>query len=116
VGKVYRGKREAGGCTVTVDGEPLDPRLDIKTLSSSGFEWGYEGGGPGQLALAILADHFGDGGKALALFASFRGNVIANLGSEQWILTSDKIESALQGVVEVPMTLAELMDKVRGRG
>lgn len=114
--KVYRGKRGTSGCAVTVDGEPLDPRTDIKTLSSSGFEWGYEGGGPGQLALAVLADHFGDDSKALALFASFRGNVIATLDNEEWVLTSDRIEAALQGVVEVPMTLAELMDKVRWKG
>lgn len=114
--KVYRGKRGTRERIVTVDGEPLDPRLDIKTLSSSGFEWGYDGGGPGQLALAILADHFGDDGMALARFTSFRGDVIASLDHEEWSLTSEKIDAALQGVVEVPMTLSELMDKVRWKG
>ena len=53
------------GVRVTVDGRPLDPRLDLRVLSASGFEWGYDGGGPGQLALAILADQFPGASPAL---------------------------------------------------
>ena len=114
--KVYRGTRESGDCVVTVNGTPLDPRLDLRTLSSEGFEWGYEGGGPSQLALAILADHFADDGKAVNQYRSFRGAVIAMIRDDEWTLDSDRIESSFTGSVEVPMTLNELLDKVRKAG
>lgn len=38
---------------------PLDPKLKLVNHSPTGFSWGYGGSGPAQLALAILADHFG---------------------------------------------------------
>ena len=34
----------------------LDPRYDLQNHSPDGFAWGYEGSGPAQAALAILAD------------------------------------------------------------
>lgn len=62
--KTYKGQRLAEGCEVYVftgDGRsyPLPLRLEIRSHSPTGFEWGYGGSGPAQLALAILADHFG---------------------------------------------------------
>ncbi len=113
--KVYQGNREPDGIRVTVDGQPLDPRFDLRTLSSSGFEWGYDGGGPGQLALAILADHFGDDAKALSQYKNLRSGLIAAIREDAWRLDSATIDRALCGVIEVPMTLTELLDKVRGR-
>ena len=63
-GKVYDGARLDEGCEVYVrlaDGRryPLDARRDIRNHSPDGFEWGYGGSGPAQLALAILADAVG---------------------------------------------------------
>ena len=57
---VYAGNRDSGmpvgeACSVTVDDEPLDCRYDLFSASPSGFEWGYGGSGPAQLAIAILA-------------------------------------------------------------
>ena len=37
--KVYRGGRSLDGAVVTVDGNPLPPRYDLKRLSATGFEW-----------------------------------------------------------------------------
>jgi hypothetical protein len=55
----YRGTRRTDGrAEVTVDGVALDPRHDLVNHSPDGFEWGYAGSGPAQLALAILAHHF----------------------------------------------------------
>jgi hypothetical protein len=45
---------------VTVDGEPLDCRYDLLSASSSGFQWGYGGSGPAQLAIAILVHAYDD--------------------------------------------------------
>jgi hypothetical protein len=60
--KTYRGWREGYAALVTVDGRSLNPRLDLWNHSPTGFEWGYAGSGPSQLALAMLADHLGDDG------------------------------------------------------
>ncbi len=37
----------------------LPKMLELRNHSPTGFNWGYAGSGPCQLALAILADHFG---------------------------------------------------------
>lgn len=55
-------RTNTGGRRVDVedaDGKraPLNPRTDLFNHSPNGFEWGYGGSGPAQLALAILADH-----------------------------------------------------------
>jgi hypothetical protein len=93
--KVYEGGRSLAGAVVTVDGRPLPPRFDLKKLSRAGFEWTYEGAGPAQLALALLADHLGDDQKALQHHDAFMREVIANLDNA-WRLTSVDIDDALQ--------------------
>jgi hypothetical protein len=92
--KLYEGGRSLAGAVVTVDGAPLDPRFDVKRFSPAGFEWTYEGDGPRQLALALLADHLGDPARALALTEGFMRKVVAVLDNA-WALTSDEIEAAL---------------------
>ena len=113
---IYRGKRGQDTCLVTVDGAPLDPRIKAVSVPLAEFEWGYKGGGPGRLAFAILAHHLGDDRKALASYRTVRDNVVAELRGDEWELNSAQIESSLRGSVEVPMTLNELFDKVRGSG
>ncbi len=55
--KVYEGQRAEDGrvIQVTVNGQPLH---NFDQRSSSGFEWGYGGGGPHALAVSILCDYF----------------------------------------------------------
>jgi hypothetical protein len=93
--KTYVGGRSLAGAEVTVDGRKLDPRFDLKRLSPTGFEWTYEGNGPAQLALALLADHLGDDAKALSLYEPFMRTVVADLDNS-WELTSAEIDVALQ--------------------
>jgi hypothetical protein len=95
--KTYTGGRSLAGAEVTVDDRPLDPRYDLKRLSPTGFEWTYEGAGPAQLALALLADHLGDDARALALHDRFMRAVVADLDNS-WELTSDDIDAALKGI------------------
>jgi hypothetical protein len=93
--KIYEGGRSLDGAVVTVDGAPLDPRFDIRRFSGTGFEWTYEGDGPRQLALALLADHLGDARRALDLSEAFMREVVAVLDNA-WRLTSEDIDVALQ--------------------
>ena len=95
--KIYRGGRSLDGAVVTVDGKPLSPRHDLKRLSATGFEWTYEGAGPAQLALALLADHLGDDARALALYEAFMIRIVAELDNS-WELNSADIEAALAGL------------------
>ena len=92
--KLYRGGRSLDGAVVTVDGRMLAPRHDLKRLSSTGFEWTYEGAGPAQLALALLADHLGDDAQALTLYEQFMREVVAELDNS-WELSSADIDAAL---------------------
>jgi uncharacterized protein DUF6166 len=82
-GRTYLGAREADGTTsVSVDGQPLDSRARIRQASATTFDWGYEGrGAPAQLALAILADHFGDDEQARSHYEQFLSRVVRALPS-----------------------------------
>jgi uncharacterized protein DUF6166 len=92
--KVYEGGRSLEGATVTVNGEPLPARQDLRRISKTGFEWGFEGPAPAQLALALLADHLGDGAEALRLHVTFMREVVAHLDNA-WRLTGAEIDAAL---------------------
>jgi len=98
---VYKGTRiEPLQCEVTVDGEPLDPRLDLWNHSPTGFEWGYGGSGPAQLALAILAHHLGDDEEAVRLHQRFKWLVTSGLDHEGWELTSGEVDTAIKFLKE----------------
>jgi hypothetical protein len=93
--RIYAGVRTALGCTVTrTKGpatEPLSLRLDIWNHSPTGFEWGYGGSGPAQLALAILCDALGDDEQAVDLHQSFKWAIIARLPHYEWRMTTDSV-------------------------
>ena len=97
--KTYEGRRQ--GCAVigTVDGRPLNPRLDLYNHSPTGFEWGYCGSGPAQLALAIVADHLADDRQALDVYQRFKWAVIVELPrNRSWTLTGQVIDRILQNI------------------
>ncbi len=113
--KIYQGVRSPQGCAVTVDGQPLDPRMDLGRSSDGGFEWGYEGAGPQRLALALLADHCGDAQQAFESYPVFTETVIAEFKGDEWSITSEQVQAAIDQVVVVPMNLQELLARVRGK-
>lgn len=96
---VYEGNRNwmtaLGGAAVVVDKVPLSPRHDLRNHSPDGFEWGYGGSGPAQLALAILAHHLGDDQEALRFYQRFKFAVIGAIKDDQWRMTSQDIDIAL---------------------
>jgi hypothetical protein len=66
--------------TVLLDGKKLDPKVSqkIKNHSPEGFNWGYCGSGPSQLALAVCIKLFGIT-RALALYQDFKWSVISEI-------------------------------------
>ena len=96
--KTYEGKRQGYAVIVTVDGRPLNPRLDLYNHSPTGFEWGYCGSGPAQLALAILADHLADDRQALDVCQRFKWAVVTKLPKKRWMLNSHIIDLILRNI------------------
>jgi prepilin-type processing-associated H-X9-DG protein len=78
-----------GGAPVWfVDGSakvPLDPRHDLRNHSPDGFQWGYGGSGPGQLALAICVNAVGEE-RGQRIYQDFKFAVVAHLG-DAWELS-----------------------------
>ena len=96
--KAYQGDRIGHAVLVTVDGRPLNSRTDLWNHSPSGFEWGYCGSGPAQLALAILADHLGNDQEALNLYQRFKWQVVAGFPFRGWKLSSAEIDEAIEDI------------------
>lgn len=96
-GRTYIGVREPSGCTVGyVDQErprvrKLPPCLYLANHSPTGFEWGYGGSGPAQLALALVADATGDDALALRVYQQFKAEIVQGLPHDRWMLTAGEI-------------------------
>jgi hypothetical protein len=85
---MYCGRRTSKGVEVCRDGEAFDPRPSqrIWNHSPDGFEWGYGGSGPAQLALALLADVLSPG-LAEALHQRFKWEVVSRFDHDGWQIT-----------------------------
>jgi hypothetical protein len=73
-------KGECGTRIVWLNGVELFPQASqkVKNHSPDGFNWGYGGSGPAQLALAVLLK-IADKETALANYQQFKFDVIAGL-------------------------------------
>lgn len=107
--KTYIGTREPDGtASVCVEGDgPRRPLHHRVRHSPTGFEWGYGGSGPADLALSILTDLAGKE-AANHLYHEFKWTVIASLPSctdctahagPCWTLTSEEIISTLDDLI-----------------
>lgn len=98
--RIYRGVRESevGGqpATVIYNGirHKLPERQDIQNHSPDGFQWGFNGSGPAQLALAILAWEFEET-VALNYYQDFKTEFVATWGDE-WEITSGEIHNWIE--------------------
>lgn len=60
--------------------------LHLVNHSPDGFEWGYYGSGPAQLAFAILYHFYGDEEIAKKHHQDFKDEVISTLHDDTWVL------------------------------
>ena len=101
---VYVGYRQSGQAIVEKrpGQERLTPERSLALVnhSPSGFEWGYGGSGPAQLALALLLDYTGDEAFALDHYQAFKTEVVSQLdcagSAGRWRLTASEIDAALR--------------------
>lgn len=96
--KLFKGSRNTDQNSVTVEdngvARPLDPRFDLRNHSPDGFEWGYGGSGPAQLALAILSEMYSDE-TAQTYYQYFKEEMIAGLGQQSFTITEDMVDEWL---------------------
>lgn len=69
---------------------PLEPSLKLWNHSPDGFQWGYQGSGPAQLALAILLDLTDDPNYSVAAHQEFKRAIIATAG-KKFVITEPEI-------------------------
>jgi hypothetical protein len=99
---IYQGVPERtnqGGFLVLKNGQPLSPAPSqkLRNHSPDGFNWGYGGSGPAQLALALLLDVSGNSNTALAHYQRFKWEKIAALELDlPWDMSESEIENWLQ--------------------
>jgi len=81
--------------------ERLSPNrsLGLVRHSPAGFDWGYTGSGPAQLACALLLDYTDNETVAQQHYIQFRNDVVSQLvcdgPADCWHLTGEDIEAAL---------------------
>lgn len=100
--KVYRGSRSGyDRQVVVVDGGKSvlspEPSQDVVNHSPDGFNWGYSGSGPAQLALGLLLDVTGDREIASRYYQLFKADAVAQFG-ESWEITEVAIRRWLNNV------------------
>ena len=100
---IYRGQRDLTApvgeeVEVTVDGTPLDYRFDLLSASPSGFEWGYGGSGPAQLAIAILAHAYSDE-FAKSNYQRLKDRIISELPEDWWSLNTTDLDAWRREVI-----------------
>lgn len=97
----YKGIRDEEGNVTVINletGKEIDPRFDLYNHSPTGFNWGYGGSGPAQLALAILSDYLQNDEKAMRLYQFFKRDCVAGLEEDEWILHNEVIDQQLRSI------------------
>ncbi|MGH9238783.1 MAG: DUF6166 domain-containing protein [Vicinamibacterales bacterium] len=104
--KVYVGERLTdGSCRVYIE-QPETPRVRLYHRSSgvshspTGFEWGYGGSGPAELARALVKDVTGDQEPPAHLYQRFKFRVVGALPQAGWRLSEDEIREHLEALAE----------------
>ena len=109
---MYAGVRNEEGCRVlriiTIHGlgenkdqietkyAKLPLYLDEVNHSPTGFEWGYCGSGPSQLAFAILYDFTGDVDFSRSCYKQFKIDYISKFNQDEWSLDSDELYTIVE--------------------
>lgn len=93
---LFQGVRINDVATVDYEGRPLSPRwsLSVRNHSPAGFNWGYQGSGPAQLALAILLE-VTDVPEAQRAYQDFKRTVVASWHDDRWACTTEAINTWL---------------------
>jgi hypothetical protein len=98
--RTYKGRRDSSGAArVTVIADGVERRLRHKVYHSpTGFNWGYEGSGPADLARSLLLDFLGFDPHP-AVYQTFKRLTVAKLPTDRdWTLGSHMLRVYLRDV------------------
>ena len=93
----YKGIRTCQGNRVYKDNDyfSLDKSLEYENHSPTGFNWGYGGSGPAQLALALLLDVTNSVETAFSHYMNFKWGVVAKFSHKGFVITDTEIRKWL---------------------
>lgn len=96
--------KEGAQVNIVVDGvsRPLPFHLAVAPHSPDGFEWGYGGSGPSQLALAMCVELLGPQ-EALKVYQLVKERVVAPIKGSKWALRAGEIMEAIEEETELPL-------------
>ncbi len=77
--------------------EELPCRLDLRSHSPSGLEWGYMGSGPAQLAIAACAFALGDE-RAEAVYQAVKDRLFAGIQNPEWVVTAGRLRELAEEI------------------
>lgn len=96
---LFAGERRKGVVSVTmvVDGvpRPLPFHLSVSNHSPMGFQWGYEGSGPRQLALAMCVELVGPV-RALDVYMGVEDRLLVGLRKDRWTIDGFAVMEAIE--------------------
>ena len=76
--------------------------LEVINHAPYGFEWGYYGSGPAQLALAILLDHTCNSCVASLHYKAFNRDFVGPASDAGFTITSNQIKTWLARRADIP--------------
>ena len=96
----FAGERIAGSTRVTVTqagqaSQALPLHLEIRNHSPTGFEWGYGGSGPAQLALALCVEVAGRH-RAERWYQFVKDRLVATINDDAWMMSGLSVLDAIE--------------------
>lgn len=89
---MIKGNWETKVVTINDNQLDLEKSLDVVNHSPTGFNWGYAGSGPSQLALGLLLEFMPSRKEtALSIYQQFKFDVISKLPQENFELKEDVV-------------------------
>lgn len=92
--RIFHKKGFASEIEVLADRRPLYGFNDEVNHSPDGFNWGYGGSGPAQLAYALVRDRY-DKETALAYYQQFKDDFVVGLPYNEWKIAVCEIDCAI---------------------
>ncbi|MEC4718325.1 DUF6166 domain-containing protein [Noviherbaspirillum sp. CPCC 100848] len=96
---IYTGERTIDGVVVRYGGKLLPTYADIVKFSDGGFEWGYEGNAPLQLAFAIVYSRTRNLAESRSLAHPMMKEIVANLENE-WEMPVELLDEVISELMQ----------------
>ena len=98
--------QEDGFCRVYVDdeGDRITPRRRLQhhrgmyTHVPTGFEWGYGGSGPAELARALVVEVTGDPNPSPRLYEQLKARLVQQLSYAGWTLDEAAVRLQVEAI------------------